>query len=234
MFGSQPDLFAAPDLDAIEAFLDSKEDSEDYISLSELDGYLTAVAIGPELIPPSEWLPSALGEDSPAFESLEQAEHVLGAIMARYNEIIQSLNDEPPTFAPVLWEGENGRLYGGDWAAGFMTGVGLRLKAWKPFLRVRRHTEMMAPIFALLPEALEELDDTPLAELAEFLDDAAGFIPACVWYAHAHWKRRRAGMAGGISDHEFPFRVKVGRNEPCPCGSSKKFKKCCGGAAAAA
>lgn len=21
---------------------------------------------------------------------------------------------------------------------------------------------------------------------------------------------------------------KVGRNEPCPCGSQKKFKKCCG------
>ena len=24
-------------------------------------------------------------------------------------------------------------------------------------------------------------------------------------------------------------RPKVGRNEPCPCGSGKKFKKCCGG-----
>ncbi len=23
---------------------------------------------------------------------------------------------------------------------------------------------------------------------------------------------------------------KVGRNDPCPCGSGKKFKKCCGGA----
>ena len=22
---------------------------------------------------------------------------------------------------------------------------------------------------------------------------------------------------------------KVGRNEPCPCGSARKFKKCCGG-----
>lgn len=22
--------------------------------------------------------------------------------------------------------------------------------------------------------------------------------------------------------------VKVGRNEPCPCGSGKKYKKCCG------
>jgi uncharacterized protein YecA (UPF0149 family) len=23
-------------------------------------------------------------------------------------------------------------------------------------------------------------------------------------------------------------RQKVGRNEPCPCGSGKKYKKCCG------
>jgi len=25
--------------------------------------------------------------------------------------------------------------------------------------------------------------------------------------------------------------TKVGRNDPCPCGSGKKFKKCCGKAA---
>jgi hypothetical protein len=24
-----------------------------------------------------------------------------------------------------------------------------------------------------------------------------------------------------------PGRVKVGRNDPCPCGSGKKYKKCC-------
>ena len=23
-------------------------------------------------------------------------------------------------------------------------------------------------------------------------------------------------------------RVKIGRNEPCPCGSGKKYKNCCG------
>jgi hypothetical protein len=28
-----------------------------------------------------------------------------------------------------------------------------------------------------------------------------------------------------------PIHVKaVGRNSPCPCGSGRKFKKCCGGA----
>ncbi|MFG0886067.1 YchJ family metal-binding protein [Vibrio sp. CJQ_6] len=32
-------------------------------------------------------------------------------------------------------------------------------------------------------------------------------------------------------DGEFPQQApahKVGRNDPCPCGSGKKFKKCCG------
>ena len=29
--------------------------------------------------------------------------------------------------------------------------------------------------------------------------------------------------------HSEPIRVeKVGRNQPCPCGSGKKYKKCCG------
>ncbi len=31
--------------------------------------------------------------------------------------------------------------------------------------------------------------------------------------------------------HQAPFvrkDVKVGRNDPCPCGSEQKFKKCCG------
>ncbi|SNS88312.1 SEC-C motif-containing protein [Anaerovirgula multivorans] len=27
---------------------------------------------------------------------------------------------------------------------------------------------------------------------------------------------------------EMPTRTKVGRNDPCPCGSGKKYKKCCG------
>ena len=30
------------------------------------------------------------------------------------------------------------------------------------------------------------------------------------------------------SAHKVDFGRKVGRNEPCPCGSGKKYKKCCG------
>ncbi len=39
-----------------------------------------------------------------------------------------------------------------------------------------------------------------------------------------------AGGAGGGEERRVPVRreKKVGRNEPCPCGSGKKYKKCCG------
>ena len=30
-----------------------------------------------------------------------------------------------------------------------------------------------------------------------------------------------------IEDNENPKKIKIGRNEPCPCGSGKKYKKCC-------
>jgi SEC-C motif-containing protein len=38
----------------------------------------------------------------------------------------------------------------------------------------------------------------------------------------------QAGQPGTTVRREAP---KVGRNDPCPCGSGKKFKKCCGVAA---
>jgi hypothetical protein len=39
-------------------------------------------------------------------------------------------------------------------------------------------------------------------------------------------RRRQLLMTDATVKRETP---KVGRNEPCPCGSGKKFKKCCGG-----
>jgi len=47
-------------------------------------------------------------------------------------------------------------------------------------------------------------------------------------------KRVRAGLPGG-DEEPLPPPVEpikgdkdVGRNDPCPCGSGKKYKKCCG------
>jgi len=38
----------------------------------------------------------------------------------------------------------------------------------------------------------------------------------------------------GLRERDAPPAVRVGRNEPCPCASGRKFKKCCAGARALA
>jgi uncharacterized protein len=42
---------------------------------------------------------------------------------------------------------------------------------------------------------------------------------------HAHWLARRGDYAPATT--VIRSEPKVGRNDPCPCGSGKKFKKCC-------
>lgn len=45
------------------------------------------------------------------------------------------------------------------------------------------------------------------------------------WETH---RRHLVEMAAPPTDRQMARRPpKVGRNEPCPCGSGKKFKKCC-------
>ncbi|MEE9315608.1 MAG: SEC-C metal-binding domain-containing protein, partial [bacterium] len=38
----------------------------------------------------------------------------------------------------------------------------------------------------------------------------------------------REAASSASSPTSFPKRRKIGRNDPCPCGSGKKYKKCCG------
>ena len=43
-------------------------------------------------------------------------------------------------------------------------------------------------------------------------------------------KKKKPARNASHSDAGGPIinKDKVGRNDPCPCGSGKKFKKCCG------
>jgi uncharacterized protein len=49
---------------------------------------------------------------------------------------------------------------------------------------------------------------------------------------YLYWKPLRAKRPPGLSADALHLggSSKTGRNAPCPCGSGKKFKKCCGAA----
>jgi len=82
------------DLDRLDEFLMSDLVGDDAMTLSTLDGYLTGIAIGPELVMPSEWLPQVWGETYPSFEDGQEAQEITGLIMARYNQILYELSGE--------------------------------------------------------------------------------------------------------------------------------------------
>ncbi len=68
------------DLDALDAFLMSDRAPEDSMGLSDLDGFLTGVVVGPELIMPSEWTRVIWDGEGPDFESMEEALAIHGTI----------------------------------------------------------------------------------------------------------------------------------------------------------
>ena len=52
------------DLDALDDFLMSDRAPSESMMLSDLDGFLTGIAVGPELVLPSEWLPLIWGGET--------------------------------------------------------------------------------------------------------------------------------------------------------------------------
>src|SRR5258706_10821710 len=116
------------DIEALDAFLLSDQAPDDCMMVSDLDGFLTGLAIGPELIMPSEWLPVVWGGEEPVFDDTAQAQTVLGAIMRRYNEILEQVGHG--LIEPVFMETPAGEVVAADWAEGFMRAVSMRPGAW--------------------------------------------------------------------------------------------------------
>ena len=156
----EPPLHAAGpvDLDALDAFLISDRTPEESMCLSDLDGFLAGIVVGPELVMPSEWLPVVWGGEEPAFESVEEARSILGTVMGRYNEIVRHLESAPDDFDSVFWEGPDGEAIVTNWAAGFLDAVMLRPKAWEPLVR---HSEASALILPLLVLGADDPERLP-------------------------------------------------------------------------
>jgi uncharacterized protein len=99
------------------------------LSMLALDGYLTALLIGPTLILPSEWMTGVWGED-PVFNNAEEAQAVLNALMLHYNGIIREIDKGPELYRPYGWPDDpNERAsteQAAEWSFGFWHGMLLR------------------------------------------------------------------------------------------------------------
>lgn len=220
-----------PELDELDKFLLYEVDDEEGMTLDALDGYLHAIAIGPETIAPRQWLPKVWGQGDammPPVDNIDQLNHILGLVMRHFNSIISGFEQSPRLVVPY-WgtcKYATGEFEDAEaWASGFADGVKLNRAAWQALFDAPDGQRWYRPIGLLGDDAFSADQDDP-TRTPEQRQALAQQIEEGLVNIHAYW----LPMREAIHERQLSKRMgkKVGRNEPCPCGSGKKFKKCCG------
>jgi uncharacterized protein len=200
-----------------------------------LDGFFAALICGPGDVLPSEYPPEILRDgidDNDAVLTQALLQELISLVTRHWNGICDILRSGG-VFTPLLLEDTRGVAHANDWASGFMRGMDLRADDWMPLLKDEEHAGPLVPIFALAHEhdpdpAMRPYKASIGAEMRERL--IVG-VAAAVTSIFRHFEAHRLSQTRAHIDSAATFRrslPKIGRNDPCPCGSGKKFKQCCG------
>ncbi len=214
------------EFEELDDFLLSVEHDEAMLNMSEFDGFITAVVSGPEMIMPSTWVPAVWGgeENAPEWTSMEDYQLVFGLMIRHLNTTAATLMQQPAKFEPCFMESKvKGVTHWvvDEWCLGYMKGVVLYPDGIETSPDMK---EMLIPIrrFAF-PDGWDSIkgkDHREIRQLQEQIAPAARAI-------HSYWLAKRSAPASQSATFIRP-EAKVGRNDPCPCGSGRKYKKCCG------
>lgn len=242
------------DFDQLGALLAADWAPESTLDVEQLDGFLAGLICAPRMVLPSAFVPEIFGGESPEFPDTATAERFFGLLMRRHNEIADALNapierlDDPRAYDPLLvdWDanvedlqqlaasGELPRLplYGELWARGFLRAVELTQEDWDASRPESEEDEQfvddaLGAILALVPD--DDEDEPQAGGDAEPADERDELVAAAIIAAYDLRDYWRDVQFEEIRVKE-PIRrdAKVGRNDPCPCGSGKKFKQCHG------
>ncbi len=220
------------ELDQLEGFLLSACVPEGGLNLEGVDGLMCATAIGPEIIRPSEWLPLVFGES--AFQSEDQANLIVGILFRRWNEILQKVQINPESgsgfYTPLVNLGAEEQASedldspcGWTWADGFIKGMSLRMESWERFFDQGEISNAITPIMLLHAGTVREVVDEEITH--ERRKQMVFMIPRCTHLLWDYWHRQSEGTPSPSEPRRNS--EKIGRNDPCICGSGKKYKKCC-------
>jgi uncharacterized protein len=196
---------------------------EGILCVSELDGFLTAIVSGPVTVVPSRWLPAVWGDFEPTWDSIEEANTFMNLVMRLMNFNAVVLTEEPERFEPLFLEREwkdKKALVVDEWCEGFLRGVELTGELWAA--GGTEIQDMMRPILGFCEASNWAAHDLPDSDAT--VQDQLAIAPS-VRAIHAYWLERRE-----TEQHHRRVRrsePRIGRNDPCPCGSGKKYKKCC-------
>ncbi|WP_319238742.1 UPF0149 family protein [uncultured Propionivibrio sp.] len=231
--------FSDEQLDRLETLLSSPT-LENAMGLDSAQGYLCAALAGPHPMAPERWLTDILGSEN----ALEIAEGLEAAgLLRQFADAIEAELAEGTPPVLLLYPTSDEEDAPSDyvpWCQAYLAGVDAAEQDWFEFLgeeeaddneEIREEIayidECLFPLMVLTGEAeaaaREHGEEWPEGEeLEQVINDCEEDLPQAVADLYCFWRAKR-GI--GTIRRDAP---KVGRNDPCPCGSGKKFKQCCG------
>lgn len=237
-------MFTAKEEKNLKYVLSKSADPEVALYLEELHGLFFGLAITPEPVMPGEWL-HVVFEEEPQFDDNQDAETCIGYLLETYNRMIDDSNKGKLAFPfnyKKLTDLEYDLIEG--WCYGLFLALSLRPDTWGMSEKYEKMDEEEIPddvmdlinscsiITAIaMPEEMEEIfeaeSEQPPESLEEMEDALYDMLPMAVENLQQHGAKLRAEN-GGLNPPASIPQEKAGRNDLCPCGSGKKYKKCCG------
>lgn len=189
----------AMSLERLERWIERLEPPPRIDGVSMLDGYLTAVIVGPCSINPYEWMRHMLGPHSAIGEDGSEQFAAMQAISKRFNAISEGLATAPRDYAPIFERSDDGVVDASPWCRGFMSTMTLRPEAWRPLRDLRRIGHgLLLPILLHCTDAdgrplLGPTRPGPAGE--EFLRTAYHDIPVVIPVIRDFWMPQRVREA---------------------------------------
>ncbi len=189
--------------------------------VSELDGFFAALACAPDMIPPSHWLAEVWGGEAftPEWETQNEFENFFRAALTLYNQVMQHMGDD--IFEALFHTrsvGDETITIVDEWCYGFLRGVDL----WGP---------LPTPDTATMEDCLKNIRlfttdagfDQVKGMSYEEIETHQQQIELDARRLFRYFLAQRKHSVNPV----VRAAPKIGRNDPCSCGSGKKYKKCC-------
>jgi uncharacterized protein len=168
------------------------EDS--FSSIEMVDGYMTALIVGPEEVQPDTWIPYMWNQeknDEPCFSSETEAAIIREMLVRHMNTIaLQFLND-PDGFLPLFEtfcynDDEEKELAVENWALGFTMGMELTQESWTP-LFADEDSGMLAMPMLILSKITDDYNALSKNDISDMIQ----LLPNFVIKIYKYWTQEK-------------------------------------------
>ncbi len=216
---------------AIDNYLQTYGHEKSFDNLVVLDGYIAALTCSKQFIKPSQWLNAIWGgtQNQPIWNNESDFIKFTHYVTNHFNYVKSAIAGE--TYSPMVYDvGESELEKCQPWCLGFIIGSQYWTQSIDDFDDMMDKHYGMITIFAnknpkkLLKKLKIEIDSKSF--------DIKKFLYTAVYIIDHYFRKNTAPidkltMAYNPNNAGIVTNMKIGRNQPCPCGSGKKYKKCC-------